>query len=255
MLKRTWPSILLLSGMLLTAVSVRAVADAPTTDSGTTSKEVDLTKIKRFIGVEPKYKAAPRYCMLVFGERAEEVMWLVVDKDLVHISRPTATFEQKGKRDIIAHFKVRPRYSWRVHSPTRKSTIHIVARNNLDDATALADTFAVYYNRQSVGGSQNPAPVFSETPETAPVIHFDGPMQLVQYSTPLTLKRGHRIQSERDAGFRVMLVTPGLGPNTLATHSCRVCSKSLAMKAQLSFQSLNENGIPVELTQSLKKSG
>ena len=49
----------------------------------TLADAVDLTKIDRRIRVEPKYKtAAPRYCLIVFGIKAEKRVWLVRDGQL-----------------------------------------------------------------------------------------------------------------------------------------------------------------------------
>src|SRR5262245_7856310 len=40
----------------------------------------DLTKIDRSIGKEPVYQSkSPKYCLLVFGPRAETRVWLVLD--------------------------------------------------------------------------------------------------------------------------------------------------------------------------------
>src|SRR5262245_35703569 len=47
---------------------------------------IDLTKIDRTIAREPAYKSkTPRYCLLVFGPQADKRVWLVLDKDVLHV--------------------------------------------------------------------------------------------------------------------------------------------------------------------------
>jgi hypothetical protein len=51
----------------------------------------DLTRVDRSIGKEPAYKTnSPRYCLLVFGPRADYRVWLVLDGDTLHVDA-TAT--------------------------------------------------------------------------------------------------------------------------------------------------------------------
>src|SRR5438874_13701629 len=48
----------------------------------------DLTKVERAIRKEPEYKTkAPRYCLLVFGPKADYRVWLVLDGDTLHVDR------------------------------------------------------------------------------------------------------------------------------------------------------------------------
>jgi hypothetical protein len=47
----------------------------------------DLSKIDRSIRHEPKYTNNPKYCLLVFGEKAEFRVWLVQDGDVLYVDR------------------------------------------------------------------------------------------------------------------------------------------------------------------------
>ncbi|MFM9964404.1 MAG: hypothetical protein ACKV2Q_24645 [Planctomycetaceae bacterium] len=53
-------------------------ADRESTDPKTAdlTKPVDLTKIDRSVAKEPEYSNSPRYCLLVFGEKAESRVWI-----------------------------------------------------------------------------------------------------------------------------------------------------------------------------------
>jgi hypothetical protein len=53
----------------------------------TTAVAADLGKVERGIGREPKYKAPPKYCLLVFGPEAKERVWLVQDGDTLYVDR------------------------------------------------------------------------------------------------------------------------------------------------------------------------
>ncbi len=53
----------------------------------TTAFAADLGKVDRSIGREPKYKAQPKYCLLVFGPEAKERVWLVQDGDVLYVDR------------------------------------------------------------------------------------------------------------------------------------------------------------------------
>jgi hypothetical protein len=59
-------------GLILCAVPARAV---------------DLTKIDRAIAKEPAYQDKPKYCLVVFGQKAKFPVWLVRDGDSLYVDR------------------------------------------------------------------------------------------------------------------------------------------------------------------------
>src|SRR6476661_5244185 len=61
---------------------------------------VDLAKVERTIRKEPAYKSkAPRYCLLVFGPKAEHRVWLVLDGDTLYVDRNgNGDLTEEGKR-------------------------------------------------------------------------------------------------------------------------------------------------------------
>ncbi|QDT56134.1 hypothetical protein Pan44_41850 [Caulifigura coniformis] len=46
-----------------------------------------LTKLDRTIVREPKYENRPRYTLLVFGDRAQQLIWMVEDGQILYIDR------------------------------------------------------------------------------------------------------------------------------------------------------------------------
>jgi hypothetical protein len=52
-----------------------------------TAEAADSTKIDRSIGREPVYKSTPKYCLLVFGAKAQDRVWLVLDGDTLYVDR------------------------------------------------------------------------------------------------------------------------------------------------------------------------
>src|SRR5262245_61362635 len=52
-----------------------------------TAAAADLTKIDRTLRKEPAYKNGPKYCLLVFGTKADFRVWLVQDGDTLYVDR------------------------------------------------------------------------------------------------------------------------------------------------------------------------
>jgi hypothetical protein len=54
----------------------------------TDAPAADLSKVERVIRKEPVYKSKdPRYCLLVFGPKADYRVWLVLDGDTLYVDR------------------------------------------------------------------------------------------------------------------------------------------------------------------------
>src|SRR5262249_40201765 len=51
------------------------------------SSAADLTKVDRTIKKEPAYQTKPTYCLLVFGPKARDRVWLVLDGDILYVDR------------------------------------------------------------------------------------------------------------------------------------------------------------------------
>jgi hypothetical protein len=55
--------------------------------SNGTALASDLSKIDRSIRREPAYRSTPKYCLLVFGPKAEHRVWLVLDGESLYVDR------------------------------------------------------------------------------------------------------------------------------------------------------------------------
>jgi hypothetical protein len=52
-----------------------------------TVSATDLTKVDRSIRREPTYRSSPKYCLLVFGPKAEHHVWLVLHGESLYVDR------------------------------------------------------------------------------------------------------------------------------------------------------------------------
>ena len=79
-----------------------------------TAPAADLTKVDRSIKKEPAYQTkAPRYCLLVFGPRADYRVWLVLDGSTLYVDRNgngdlTEAGQKDGQRESLGHRSVPP---------------------------------------------------------------------------------------------------------------------------------------------------
>jgi RNA polymerase sigma factor (sigma-70 family) len=74
----------------------------------------DLAKIDRRIRKEPKYQGkSPRYCLLVFGPKAKDRAWLVLDGDTLYVDRNgNGDLTEAGKRIEAPAFKPSDYPAW-----------------------------------------------------------------------------------------------------------------------------------------------
>jgi hypothetical protein len=171
-----------------------------------TSNSVDLSRIDRTIRKEPTYQSkSPKYCLLVFGPKAETRVWLVLDmvsepwqadgeKNALYVDRNgDGDLTEPGKRvACIMREKQGPRVSFsRKPSVTYAPCFHvreIVERDGTTGHTDLlleVDSYMQDYRpcslrltvsgrgMQSAGG---PLLRFADRPGDAPIVHFNGPL-------------------------------------------------------------------------------
>jgi hypothetical protein len=55
--------------------------------AGSAARAADLSKLERTIRKEPAYIGKPQYCLLVFGPRATQRVWLVIDANNLYVDR------------------------------------------------------------------------------------------------------------------------------------------------------------------------
>jgi hypothetical protein len=172
----------------------------------------DLSKIDRTLKDEPKYTSkAPTYCLLVFGEQAKTLVWLVHDGDVVHVlDSPDGKAAKKWrqvKRPQYGPFAIgdlfdedgKKRYKNLRYFPQHRRFRFMV---NVDSKF------------QSAGVDRRGSLAFAASAKDAPVVHFDGPLTLDLYHTQKPLR------SDVEEDLAVVVGTPGVGPGTFAKLYC-----------------------------------
>jgi hypothetical protein len=208
-----------------------------------------LTALDRTIRKEPVYAGKPRYCLLVFGPDVHRV-WLVHDGDALYVDRNgNGDLTDPGEK-VAAATDAGPKedgYAFEVGDLTVGGKVHkgltvgltplkVYAANPAlaelavirdafkADPTAVvarvgADVASARFNGGGVGkrigqsaGFYDPGGVltFAATPVAAPVIHFDGPLQVSFYGELPAMRIG------RSADFILTVGTPGNGGGTFA---------------------------------------
>jgi hypothetical protein len=218
----------------------------------TSAFAADLSKVDRRIAKEPAYQSkGPKYGLLVFGSKASDRVWLVLDGDTLHVDRNgNGDLTEPGEKvaadktrdpdeygysfevgDLSAGGKIHKglsiqffRLSLLVANPTLAKFAPLHAALKADPkATAVSLSIDVESGRLKGGGANgrlsyragffavNGLLQFQNRPTEAPIIHFDGPTQITFFGPPPRLRIG------RQEDVVLMIGTPGRGPGTFAT--------------------------------------
>jgi hypothetical protein len=193
---------------------------------------------------------APRYALLVFGPEAKNCVWLVNDGDSLYVDRDgSGDLTQADKKISFTPDQNRNRVdgnydfeagelhvAGKVHHGLMVSCRPItnygdaVQKQPNAKAALAADPHARVYSLsldveisglkgQGVDGrviqsagprDTNGALLFGDSPATAPVIHFGGPLEITFYGRKPT------ITLERSNDLILVVGTPGEGPGTFA---------------------------------------
>ena len=209
----------------------------------------DLSRIDRTIKKEPAYTATPRYGLLVFGPEAKDRVWLVHDGDALYVDRngnsdltepgEKVAAEKEGSTKQGSNFAAGDlTVGGKVHKGLAVSLIPLKLLSGNPSLTAVAairdalkadpDAVAVRVSMDvessrlkgpGIGGRTSwiagffdPAGVltFAAKPADAPVVHFDGPLQVTFYGETPTVRLG------RDNDLVLVVGTPGVGGGTIA---------------------------------------
>ncbi len=214
------------------------------------AQAADLTKIERRLTKEPVYQAKPKYCLLVFGPEAKTKVWLIIDGDTLYVDRNgNGDLTEKDERIDLPKYKKEEDSSSALIAGQREAkagNIHdgrflhtdleiTQARLNLDykptdpdeqsfkrfaqsapDGILYTVSLAVE-TRSGRGRVQFTAVAdtqgflaFTDRLENAPVIHFDGPLQMGLQ--PLQKLLG----GDKPTELHCWVGTPGLGVGTFA---------------------------------------
>jgi RNA polymerase sigma factor (sigma-70 family) len=169
---------------------------------------VDLAKIDRTTRKEPAYQSkSPKYCLLVFGPKAETRIWLVLDL----VSKPSEAdaaknalyVDRKGNGDLtepgarvactmraqqgyITSFTRKPYVTYVPHfevgaiverdGKTRHADLTLDVGTYVQDYRPCSLSMKVNGSRLHSAGGQLLR--FADRPQDAPIIHFNGPLTM-----------------------------------------------------------------------------
>jgi len=210
----------------IAACGMSACAAEPRVES------VDLTSIPRTIKLEPRYESeSPKYCLAVFGKKAAHRVWLVHDGDRLFVDRdgdgeliePPISIGT-GSSFSLSYLSLPKTYR-------RYTDFAVYPRS---DGSCRIQVTMDGRGRQYVGASSNLRPKFGDSPETAPVIHFDGRMTLGQFGPTQTLSRRTEGRSYRTTSLKLMVGTPGLGEGTFAAFHCK-CRRKKTLRGTIAY--------------------
>ena len=205
----------------------------------------DLRTIDRTILKEPAYRTGqPKYCLAVFGLKAETRVWMVLDGDTLFIDR-------NGNLDLTEageSVKGMPRQA---HGEIQFHALTITAEgvpaNTRLKVTAGPDLTFVYC--YSLGPSWQRAVVdnqgylsFADKPQTAPVLHFQGPLMIgLRFDNKF---RRHSGPEDLD----VMVGTPGVGIGSFVRFGHETLAKNLRPVLEIDFPEIDGRLIHVRTT-------
>jgi hypothetical protein len=202
----------------------------------------DLARIDRSLRKEPAYQSkAPQYALLVFGPQAKVRVWVVLDGDALYLDRNgngdltdpgeclAARFvhrriEERPEVEVMRNFELT---GWKVDGEEPILTcgpkvqwfylFQLIPREDqLDVGNAR-----LWHERPidlavttKTGRAQRSRLRFGDSPLAAPVLHFDGPVQVAidDKFAPFALRRGEPSE------LYARLVTPGLNATVTTDH-------------------------------------
>jgi hypothetical protein len=221
--------------------------------SGLHAGSPDLATVKCGIVKEPAYREKPRWCLLVFGKDALTRIWLVQDGKVLYIDRNgNGDLTEPGKTVTSPdgnHFTVD-------RLVERDGTVHRRLRlSNYGNGTFTLMLGNQEEREQYVGIGKMDRPTWGDRPETAPVIHFNGPMTLDRYGPVYTLPRMTDESQSRRYKLRLVLGTPGLGKGTFASYN-EACSDNLGpIQADIEYPNRDPQGPPIKRRVELEHDG
>ncbi len=243
----------------------------------------DLAKIDRHIGKEPAYKTPPRYCLLVFGAEAKSRAWLVQDGDVLYVDRNCngdltekdervavkredaqgsrvfeagdihdgslthtglSVIQVKVDADYVANEKEFQRvaksnpqpWTWWLRLTAERGT-------NADQQTGLPKRIGYIVNGDGLGFL-----LFGDRPETAPIVHFNGPWSLGLQDWKQRLVAGHKSMLQIGVG------THGIGPGTFAfVLYPDTIPQDAYPRAEISFPPRSPSEKPAQVVLDLKQ--
>ncbi|MBW3542703.1 MAG: hypothetical protein KY476_20760 [Planctomycetes bacterium] len=173
----------------------------------------DLEKIERRILKEPSYESKPQYGLLVFGPRAKTRVWVALDEHALYVDRNSdLELSAESERVALDQKEFRPVEILEPQGEIRHRILSVKPWRTRDGEQALSVTVKVNDQYRQFANCY-----LADTPQKAPILHFDGPLTIRLDEQP-TLVAG---QPEE---LYVGVGTPGLGRDAFAYLSVEVDS-------------------------------
>ena len=176
---------------------------------------VDLEKINQPIRKEPAYQSkAPKYCLVVFGPKAETRVWVVLDGETLYVDKngngdlteagehlkvttPNQDPASFSEVEIETEGKTKPKLSaavwgWlnRNQDPKREPEVTLSA--TVEDGTRFV----------AWGDEKSPLK-FAARPAGAPIVHFGGPLVMgLEIRSPLARKSADTFELNMAVGCK-----------------------------------------------------
>jgi len=207
---------------------------------------VDLSKIDRAIAKEPTFRTKnPKYCLLAYGPEATTRIWLVLDGDALYVDRNgNGDLTEEGKKVTFIRNR-KPDTVSRIEAG--KITAKGVPENTCvrlalgDESTSITSSSEGGF-WQCAGDDLRGGLLFGDKPQTAPIVHFYGPLVLQPGRQHTLARTGEPTQ------FWTHLGTQGLGAGTFAWNGYEKVPKDVHPVAEFEFPATaSQESIKVKL--------
>jgi hypothetical protein len=217
----------------------------------------DLSQVDRTIAREPTYRAQPRYCLMVFGPKADVLVWMVKDGDTIYVDRnANADLTEPGesvtpieRREFMTVEDGKPspyrelKYNIGDLAPTGRNTKHTrleLTQFQTGDKPAefVLSLFVNDTTKQYAGWTA----LFRESRELAAIVHFGGPMiaQPIRYKS-ISLKAAN-------PELHMRFATPGLERTTFASLAYEAVPEDIHPRAEIEWPRADQKLAPIRTT-------
>lgn len=205
-----------------------------------------LQDIDRTITRQPAYRTGPpKYCLLVFGTSAQTRVWLVLDGDDLFIDR-------NGNLDLtetgeMVKGQQRPERKGETQFDGGAITAKGVApKTRLEVVVVPGLTFVYCHTErqpwQRAVVDREGYLAFADKPQTAPVLHFQGPLTIgLRFNEEFS-------RHDQPENLDIMVGTPGLGIGSFVRFGHETINKDIRPVLEIDFPANGGQTIHVKTT-------
>ena len=217
---------------------------------------VEVTKLDRTIAKEPAYKEKPAYCLALIGPDAKTRVWLILDGERLYVDKncngdltddgPALEVKEKSDPGSFEIVEVSPDGGKTVYKfdITLWGRPSFRGKDNDPNQEPFNQSVHVTFpdgRRFGAWGDQHKPLMFGPTAKDAPVLHYDGPLQMgFEIRQPLG-KEGDGYKLSACVG------TPGSVPGAWVHLMYGTIPEEFHPRATLEFPALKAGGPPVKV--------